>query len=34
MPINTGAYQIIAEIHDHSDTIRSIRDIKIEQSHQ
>ena len=30
MPINNGAYQIIAEIYANSDTVRSIRDIKIE----
>jgi len=30
MPINIGAYQIIAEIHANSDTVRSIRDIRIE----
>ncbi len=30
MPIHNGVYQIIAEINANSDTIRSIRDIRIE----
>ena len=30
MPINIGAYQIIAEIQANSDTVRSIRDIRVE----